>query len=120
MEKAGFMGVLLMASIPNPLFDLAGLTCGHLLFPFWKFFGATFIGKALIKSNIQAVFVVLLFSPRALEIMLADIGTPYVEKNIFRRIIRPFAPRTNIHSRNIYVQSSFFQSRLCSPRTRRP
>jgi hypothetical protein len=78
MEKVGFVGVLLMASIPNPLFDLAGLTCGHLLFPFWKFFGATLIGKALIKSNIQAVFVVLLFSPRTLEIVLADISKLFI------------------------------------------
>ena len=35
---------LLLASIPNPLFDLAGITCGHFLVPFWTFFGATLIG----------------------------------------------------------------------------
>lgn len=39
--------------IPNPLFDLAGITCGHFLVPFWTFFGATLIGKALIKTHIQ-------------------------------------------------------------------
>lgn len=31
VQKAGFIGILLCASIPNPLFDLAGLTCGHFL-----------------------------------------------------------------------------------------
>lgn len=41
-----------MASIPNPLFDLAGLTCGHLLIDFKTFFFATVIGKSLIKVNI--------------------------------------------------------------------
>ena len=39
--------------IPNPLFDLAGITCGHFLVPFWTFFGATLIGKAVIKMSIQ-------------------------------------------------------------------
>uniref|UniRef100_A0A182T6R0 Vacuole membrane protein 1 n=1 Tax=Anopheles maculatus TaxID=74869 RepID=A0A182T6R0_9DIPT len=47
VERVGFFGILLCASIPNPLFDLAGITCGHFLVPFWKFFGATLIGKAV-------------------------------------------------------------------------
>ena len=43
----------LLSQIPNPLFDLAGITCGHFLIPFWTFFGATLIGKAIIKMHIQ-------------------------------------------------------------------
>ncbi|VDI67951.1 Hypothetical predicted protein, partial [Mytilus galloprovincialis] len=42
-----------LSRIPNPLFDLAGITCGHFLIPFWTFFGATLIGKAVIKIHIQ-------------------------------------------------------------------
>lgn len=53
LQKWGFITVLLSASIPNPLFDLAGITCGHFLFPFMKFFLATLIGKAIIKVHIQ-------------------------------------------------------------------
>ena len=45
VERVGFFGILACASIPNPLFDLAGITCGHFLIPFWTFFGATLIGK---------------------------------------------------------------------------
>ena len=45
VERVGFFGILACASIPNPLFDLAGITCGHFLVPFWTFFGATLIGK---------------------------------------------------------------------------
>ena len=41
--------------IPNPLFDRAGITCGHFLVPFGSFFGATLIGKAIIKMHIQVV-----------------------------------------------------------------
>ncbi|OXB64900.1 hypothetical protein ASZ78_009781 [Callipepla squamata] len=54
VQKVGFFGILACASIPNPLFDLAGITCGHFLVPFWTFFGATLIGKAVIKMHIQA------------------------------------------------------------------
>ncbi|CAG2195014.1 VMP1 [Mytilus edulis] len=53
VQKVGFFGILACASIPNPLFDLAGITCGHFLIPFWTFFGATLIGKAVIKIHIQ-------------------------------------------------------------------
>lgn len=62
VNKAGFFGILLAASIPNPLFDLAGITCGHFLIPFWTFFGATLIGKAIMKMHIQMVFIIFLFS----------------------------------------------------------
>ena len=41
--------------IPNPLFDLAGITCGHFLVPFWTFFGATILGKAVVKMHIQVL-----------------------------------------------------------------
>lgn len=40
------------------LFDLAGLTCGHFGIAFWTFFGATFVGKAIIKVNIQSLFII--------------------------------------------------------------
>ncbi|KAG8320341.1 Vacuolar membrane protease [Homalodisca vitripennis] len=49
IKRVGFFGILLCASVPNPLFDLAGIMCGHFLVPFWTFFGATLIGKAVIK-----------------------------------------------------------------------
>ena len=53
--------------IPNPLFDLAGITCGHFLVPFWTFFGATLIGKAVIKMHIQKVFIILAFNETLIE-----------------------------------------------------
>merc|ERR1719384_1253453 len=67
VEKVGFFGILACASIPNPLFDLAGITCGHFLIPFWTFFGATLIGKAIIKMHIQKIFVILAFNNQLLE-----------------------------------------------------
>lgn len=51
IKKVGFMGILLCASIPNPLFDLAGITCGHFLVKFSTFFGATLIGNSSKHFN---------------------------------------------------------------------
>eukprot|EP00727_Mastigamoeba_balamuthi_P007131 m51a1_g3038 hypothetical protein (514) ;mRNA; f:918477-920388 len=64
LRQWGFWGVLLFAAWPNMAFDLCGICCGHFLMPFWVFFGATFVGKALIKVNMQAAFFVMLFSER--------------------------------------------------------
>ncbi|XP_028937644.1 vacuole membrane protein 1 [Ornithorhynchus anatinus] len=74
VQKVGFLGILACASIPNPLFDLAGITCGHFLVPFWTFFGATLIGKAIIKMHIQKLFVIITFSKHIVEQMVALIG----------------------------------------------
>ncbi|KAK1882656.1 Vacuole membrane protein 1 [Dissostichus eleginoides] len=74
IQRVGFFGILVCASIPNPLFDLAGITCGHFLVPFWTFFGATLIGKAVIKMHIQKLFVILTFSRHIVEQMVSLIG----------------------------------------------
>jgi len=77
----GFFGILLFASIPNPLFDLAGITCGHFKVPFWTFFGATLIGKALIKAHIQIFFVLIMFSKERLNYIISTVETlvPFLE-----------------------------------------
>jgi len=64
LEKHGFIGVILMSAWPNAAFDLCGICCGHFLMPFWSFFLATFIGKALIKVNGQACFFITLFTEK--------------------------------------------------------
>nr|XP_033492643.1 vacuole membrane protein 1-like isoform X3 [Epinephelus lanceolatus] len=74
IHRVGFFGILACASIPNPLFDLAGITCGHFLVPFWTFFGATLIGKAVIKMHIQKLFVIVTFSRHIVEQMVSLIG----------------------------------------------
>lgn len=73
VERAGFVGILLCASIPNPAFDLAGVTCGHFLVPFRTFFGATLIGKAIIKMHIQKIFVIFAFNETLLESAIAQL-----------------------------------------------
>ncbi|XP_072231599.1 vacuole membrane protein 1-like isoform X1 [Leuresthes tenuis] len=74
IQRVGFFGILACASIPNPLFDLAGITCGHFLVPFWTFFGATLIGKAVVKMHIQKLFVIITFSRHIVEQMVSLIG----------------------------------------------
>jgi len=86
----GFFRIMLFASIPNPLFDLAGLTCGHLLVPFWTFFGATLIGKAVNKTLIQSIFVLTAFSKDHLEVLI-----DYIESKLpfLEGILRTFFER---------------------------
>ncbi|XP_043830587.1 vacuole membrane protein 1-like [Dromiciops gliroides] len=74
VKKVGFFGILACASIPNPLFDLAGIACGHFLVPFWTFFGATLIGKAIVKMHIQKLLVIMTFSKDIVERMVTLIG----------------------------------------------
>jgi membrane protein YqaA with SNARE-associated domain len=47
MEKYGDIIILLLAFIPNPLFDLAGIIAGILKMPIWKFLIYCVIGKIL-------------------------------------------------------------------------
>ncbi|XP_042424265.1 vacuole membrane protein KMS1-like isoform X1 [Zingiber officinale] len=66
-QHLNFLTILILASVPNPLFDLAGIMCGQFGIPFWKFFLATLIGKALIKTHIQTVFIISLCNNQLLE-----------------------------------------------------
>ncbi|KAL2469913.1 Vacuole membrane protein KMS1 [Abeliophyllum distichum] len=37
-QYLNFFTILVLASVPNPLFDLAGIMCGQFGIPFWEFF----------------------------------------------------------------------------------
>ena len=62
MKTHGFWGLVAMAAWPNAAFDLCGICCGTFMMPFWHFFGATFIGKALMKAPAQGAVFSTLFS----------------------------------------------------------
>jgi len=99
VERVGFFGILAFASIPNPLFDLAGITCGHCLVPFWTFFGATLIGKSIIKMHIQQTFVILCFSKSYVDHLLKSLANvPYVGKYIQA----PFASAVQAQTRKLH------------------
>lgn len=53
-EKYGFITILILAILPLPLFDFAGIAAGSLRMPIAKFFIATLIGK-LIKMWVSAL-----------------------------------------------------------------
>ncbi|KAF7837275.1 vacuole membrane protein KMS1-like [Senna tora] len=67
IEHLNFSTILVLASVPNPLFDLAGIMCGQFGIPFWKFFLATLIGKALIKTHIQTLFIISVCNNQLLD-----------------------------------------------------
>ena len=103
VHRAGFFGILAAASIPNPLFDLAGITCGHFLIPFWTFFGATLIGKAVVKMHIQKMFIIFLFSKHhvdsLLDIIKVSISTIAYRKSaiLFADFTVKFSTRAEFH-----------------------
>jgi uncharacterized membrane protein YdjX (TVP38/TMEM64 family) len=47
MKKYGDVIILILAFIPNPLFDMAGISAGILKMPAWRFFLWTLLGKIL-------------------------------------------------------------------------
>lgn len=63
---------------------MAGITCGHFGIPFWTFFGATFIGKAIVKATIQTVFVIFTFSKHHIETVIKFLEgvLPFLKDNL--------------------------------------
>ncbi|KAL2463811.1 Vacuole membrane protein KMS1 [Forsythia ovata] len=66
-QYLNFFTILVLASVPNPLFDLAGIMCGQFGIPFWEFFLATMIGKAIIKTHIQTLFIISVCNNQLLD-----------------------------------------------------
>jgi membrane protein YqaA with SNARE-associated domain len=98
VEKYGFWGVIAFSAWPNAFFDLCGICCGQILMSFWKFFLAVFIGKSLIKINLQAIFFIVLFSNKYVDqvtwleqfIDFKSIGNLQVSSNNVMNIIISF------------------------------
>jgi len=74
MRRWGFWGIFLMAAWPNAAFDLCGICCGAMQMPFWQFFGATALGKGIVKTSMQAVFFVTIFSESYLNKVMPLVG----------------------------------------------
>jgi len=47
MERRGFLTILLLSAMPNPVFDLAGVAAGMSRFPLRLFLFAAFLGKSI-------------------------------------------------------------------------
>ncbi|MDO8340915.1 MAG: VTT domain-containing protein [Candidatus Woesebacteria bacterium] len=47
IKKSGFLTIFILAIIPNPLFDLAGIISGITKYPLKKFLLATLLGKSI-------------------------------------------------------------------------
>ncbi len=52
MERYGLLVIVVLAVIPNPVFDMAGIAAGTLRMKWWHFLLAAFVGK-----TIQAILV---------------------------------------------------------------
>lgn len=63
MERRGFLTLLVLSAIPNPLFDVAGVTAGVLHFPLAQFLLACWLGKtakALAVAYLGSQFLELI------------------------------------------------------------
>ncbi|MFQ5860901.1 MAG: VTT domain-containing protein, partial [Dehalococcoidia bacterium] len=49
MERRGWLLLLLVSVVPNPIFDLVGIAAGAVRFPLWRFLLVVWVGKS-IKS----------------------------------------------------------------------
>lgn len=47
MQRNGTLTIFVLSVIPNPLFDMAGITAGMLKFPLWRFLIVCALGKAI-------------------------------------------------------------------------
>ncbi|CAG9462541.1 unnamed protein product [Pedinophyceae sp. YPF-701] len=57
----GFWGVLLLSSVPNALFDVCGVVCGHYLMPWKEFVAAVALGKAVVRVNLTTLMYISMF-----------------------------------------------------------
>lgn len=87
IERHGFWGILLLAAWPNAAFDLCGVCCGLFMMPFWEFFGATLLGKGIIKVTGQSAFFVAIFRRSSREMLLFHL-TELIPSSI------PFLPKS--------------------------
>lgn len=54
MNRFGLWVLFVLSLVPNPLFDVAGITAGVMRIPVWKFLAVTWAGK-VIKSVLVAL-----------------------------------------------------------------
>jgi len=47
MQRNGMLTIFVLSIVPNPVFDVAGITAGALKFPLWRFLIACALGKAI-------------------------------------------------------------------------
>lgn len=102
--------------IPNPLFDLAGLTCGHYLIPFWTFFGATLVGKAVIKMHIQQLAVIIAFNEELLDKFISLLAiVPFVGTKFQEPLKKYFiAQKQKLHDKSSMVRHDTNVVKICT------
>jgi uncharacterized membrane protein YdjX (TVP38/TMEM64 family) len=62
IKKHRFKTILFMSAWPNVTFDMCGMMCGYYGLSLYDFLLPTIIGKALIKSPCQSLFVIYSYS----------------------------------------------------------
>ena len=50
LDRRGFLTLFLLSAVPNPLFDVAGLTAGSLGYSPWRYWLAVALGKSVVYT----------------------------------------------------------------------
>ena len=100
IHNYGFWGVLAFSAWPNAFFDLCGICCGQFLMPFYKFFGGVFIGKVLIKVNIQSLLLIVFFSDKYLNRMILFLNAITFDMFDLDRIMYDFIEKLKMKFHN--------------------
>ncbi|KAK6233111.1 hypothetical protein SCA6_003184 [Theobroma cacao] len=103
-QYLNFFTILVLASVPNPLFDLAGIMSGQFGIPFWKFFLATLLGKAIIKTHIQTVFIISVCNYQLLD---------FIENELIR--VLSFIPGLATILPNLIMKLQTIRDKYLSP-----
>lgn len=59
MMRFPFLTLFILSAIPNPITDVSGLIAGRIVYPYWRFLLATFLGKTVrfgLSAYLGAVF----------------------------------------------------------------
>jgi hypothetical protein len=74
LQSHGFWALVLLASIPNPAFDLCGMCCGTFQMALPTFLGGVLAGKGLVKPLWQCALFTIIFHVQTRAVFADRVG----------------------------------------------
>jgi vacuole membrane protein 1 len=74
LQRHGFWALVLLASIPNPAFDLCGMCCGTFGMALPSFLGGVLMGKGVIKPLWQCAIFTIIFHVQTRAVFVERVG----------------------------------------------
>lgn len=74
LQSHGFWALVLLASIPNPAFDLCGMCCGTFQMALPTFLGGVLVGKGIVKPLWQCALFTIIFHVQTRAVFADKVG----------------------------------------------